>query len=43
MRQFRFIIMYTQPDKNKGHEWKVNETFATWAVNGSPLVISVTK
>lgn len=35
--QFIYYV-YGKPDKYKAHEWKVCETFATWAVSGSPQI-----
>jgi len=33
----QFILyVYMHPDKYKAHQWRVSETFATWATNGAP-------
>ena len=35
----KFIFyVYAKPDKYKAHDWKVCETFATWVINGAPLI-----
>jgi len=32
----KFIkYVYARPDKYKAHNWKISETFATWAINGA--------
>lgn len=30
--------VYARPDKYKAHIWKVSEIFATWVINGAPVV-----
>ena len=30
--------VYARPDKYKAHVWKISETFATWVVNGTPVI-----
>ena len=30
--------VYARPDNYKAHVWKISETFATWAINGAPVV-----
>ena len=37
---FQFLrYVYVRPDKYKGNDWKVSETFATWAINGAPKAL----
>ena len=30
--------VYARPDKYKAHVWKISETFATWVINGTPVI-----